>query len=146
ILDHRDSDFDALEWAQHLLELAFVLQPESLAGRVLLARARLRRGERDSAVELLETVFEPKPESFASADDEDGWYQSAGLLGDLYLRELDQPDRAIACFTAYRKSSKSGADTLYKLGEAYEQQGDTARAAKCYEQVTAYEQHPLAPD
>jgi tetratricopeptide (TPR) repeat protein len=146
ILDHRDADLDALEWAQHLLELAFVLEPESIPARVLLARARLRRGERNEAVALLESVFEPKPEAFATSDDEEAWYLAARLLGDLYLRELEQPERAVACFTAYRKCSKSGADTLYKLGEAYEQLGEQARAARFYEQVTAYDNHPLAPD
>jgi tetratricopeptide (TPR) repeat protein len=146
ILDHRDADLDSLEWAQHLLELAFVLEPESIPARVLLARARLRRGERAEAVSLLESVFEPKPEAFASSEDEDAWYLAARLLGDLYLRELERPDRAVACFTAYRKCAKSGADTLYKLGEAYEHLGEQARAARFYEQVTAYDNHPLAPD
>ena len=50
------------------------------------------------------------------------------------------------CFRDFRSSNKSGADTIYKLGRAYEQLGDRARAAKCYENVTAYESHPLAPD
>ena len=35
---------------------------------------------------------------------------------------------------------------MYRLGQAYEQVGDPARAIKCYEQVTAYDGHPLAPD
>jgi hypothetical protein len=35
---------------------------------------------------------------------------------------------------------------MYKLGQAYEQLGDRARATKCYQHVTAYESHPLAPD
>src|SRR5947209_13217980 len=52
------------------------------------------------------------------------WYLGNRLLGDLYLRELDRPDLAVECFTAYRSSSKSGADTLYKLGQAYEAIGD----------------------
>src|SRR5438874_9285631 len=36
---------------------------------------------------------------------------------DLYLNELGRPDLAIASFLDYRQSSKSGADTLYKLGQ-----------------------------
>ena len=59
---------------------------------------------------------------------------------------MSRPDLAIPCFTEYRKSSKSGADTLYKLGQAYEQTGDRVRAKKCYEHVTSYDSHPLAPD
>ena len=57
-----------------------------------------------------------------------------------------EPDLAVPCLSDFRKSSKSGARTLYKLGQAYEQLGDRVRAAKCYEQVTAYEGNPLAPD
>ena len=33
-----------------------------------------------------------------------------------------------------------------KLGQAYEQLGDVAKAKRCYEQVTAYDGNPLAPD
>ena len=87
----------------------------------------------------------PKPEKFASAEDEDAWYQSCQLLSDLYL-EVGRPDLAVPCLIDFRQSSKSGARTLYKLGQAYEQLGDRGRAAKCYKQVTAYEGNPLAPD
>ena len=37
----------------------------------------------------------------------------------------------------------SGAETLYDLGRAYEAVGDKANAIKNYNQVTAYENHPL---
>lgn len=143
IIDHRDSDLDSVDWATHLLQLVLVLQPQNLSARVLLARTHLRRGERNEAVQLLASVFEPKPEKFASSDDEDAWFMASRLLGDLYLRELEKPDLAIQCYTAFRDSAKSGADTLYKLGEAYEQLGDRAKAAKYYEHVTAYDNHPL---
>jgi tetratricopeptide (TPR) repeat protein len=142
ILDHRDSDVPSVDWATHLLKLVLVLKPQNLSARVLLARAQLRRGERAEAVALLESVFEPKPEKF-SGDDEEAWYLASRLLGDLYLRELEKPDRAIKCYTAFRDSAKSGADTLFKLGEAYEQLGDRAKAARYYEHVTAYDNHPL---
>src|SRR5581483_8403723 len=140
------ADWELLDWANHLVELALVLQPESLTAKALLGRAKLRRGERDEAVALLESVRQPKPEKFDSDEDQEAWYLTCRLLGDLYLRELDRPDLAVECFTAYRSSSKSGADTLYKLGEAYERLGEAKRAAKYYEQVTAYDNHPLAPD
>jgi tetratricopeptide (TPR) repeat protein len=146
ILDSRDIDWELLDWAQHLAELVLAIRPESLAGRVLLARAKLRRGERDEAVALLQSVHAPKPEKFETGEDQDAWYLACRLLGDLYLRELDRPDLAVACLTDFRTSSKSGADTLYKLGEAYERLGEPKRAAKYYEQVTAYDNHPLAPD
>ena len=85
-----------------------------------------------------------RPEKFASADDEESWYLSCRLLGDLYLEE--RPDLAVPCLLEYRNSPKSGADTLYKLGLAFEGIGDRARAARCYQQVVAYEMHPLAPN
>jgi TolA-binding protein len=95
---------------------------------------------------MLEAVYSHKPEKFASGEDEESWYMCCRLLGETYLNEMSRPDLAIPCFIEYRKSSKSGADTLYKLGQAYEQTGDTVRAKKCYEHVTSYGSHPLAPD
>src|SRR5262249_15469355 len=85
ILDGR---YDSLEWldvANHLVKLALVVQPNSLVAKVLLARVLLRHGERDEAIKLLEGVYAPKPEKFASGDDEDAWYVCCQLLGDLYL-------------------------------------------------------------
>ena len=54
LLDSKNWDLDTLDWAQHLAELARVVQPEGLAAKVLVARARLRRGEKEGAVALLE--------------------------------------------------------------------------------------------
>src|SRR5262249_61660262 len=122
------------------------VNPADIGGGVLLARPEPRRGEREGAAALLEAVYKGKPESFASDDEQDDWSLCCRLLGDLYLNELGQPEKAIECFTAFRTSAKSGADTLYKLGEAYEQLGQPKKAAKFYEQVTAYDSHPLAPD
>jgi predicted Zn-dependent protease len=113
--------------------------------KVLSARAMLRYGEREKAIATLEEVRSPKPEKFTSAEDEDAWYQSCQLLSDLYL-EIGRPDLALPCLQDFRQSSKSGAKTFYKMGQAYEQLGDRVRAAKCYKQVTAYEGNPLAPD
>ncbi len=144
LLTARELDLDTLDWAQHLADLATAVKPDSVTAKVLLARAQLRRGDRDAAVLLLEDVHNNKPAKFVGEDDEDLWYQGARLLGDLYLNEIARPDLAVICYKAFRESAKSGADTLFKLGQAYEQMGDHARAAKCYEQVTAYEGHPLA--
>jgi len=146
LLDARGADLDLIEWAQHLAELAHIVQPDSIAARVLVARARMRRGEKDEAVAMLEEIHNNKPEKFASAEDDEAYALTCRLLGDLYLYELGRPDLAVVCFNEFRKTSKSGADTLYKLGQAYEQTGDRTRAVKCYEHVTAYEGHPLAPD
>jgi tetratricopeptide (TPR) repeat protein len=143
LLDVKNADLEILDWAQHLVELTRIVQPDSVTARVLLARCRLRRGETGEAVALLEELRNPKPERFATEDDEDAWYLSCRLLGDLYLNELGRPEAAIACYTDFRKSSKSGADTAFKLGRAYEQLGDLARAKRYYEQVTTYDNHPL---
>jgi tetratricopeptide (TPR) repeat protein len=147
ILAARETDFDSLDWAQHLAELASVVLPESRGARLLLARIKLRRGERDEALALLQQVHgETKPEQFESSEDEEAWFLSCRLLGDLYLNELARPDLAVACYQDFRQSPKSGADTSYKLGQAYEQLGDHKRAVKCYKQVTTFDSHPLAPD
>lgn len=146
LLDAKNWDLDTLDWAQHLAELARVLQPESLSAKVLVARARLRRGEKEEGIALLEEVRSPKPERFASGEDEEAWYLANKLLGEVYLYELNKPDLAVECLKEFRHSSKSGADTLYKLGQAYEQLGDRTRAVKFYKHVVSYDNHPLAPD
>jgi hypothetical protein len=146
LLDAKQWDLDLLDWAQHLAELARVVQPDNRSAKVSVARARLRRGEREEALALLEESRGPKPESFAGGDDEDAWFLATKLLGELYLYDLGRPDLAVNCFKDYRQSAKSGADTMYKLGQAYEQLGDNARAVKFYKHVVAYDGHPLAPD
>jgi tetratricopeptide (TPR) repeat protein len=146
ILDGRYEGPEWLDVADHLARLALVVQPESREAKLMLARVRLRYGERDEAVRLLEEVRGPsQPEKFESGEDESAWFLGTQLLGDLYM-EVGRADLAVPCFQDFRKSSKSGAKTLYKLGQAYEQLGDPARAIRCYKQVTAYEGNPLAPD
>ncbi len=145
ILD-KFHDAEWLEVAHHLTSLVLVLKPESLVAKLLHARCLLRLGHREQAISLLEDVRgTEKPERFASSEDEEAWYTTAQLLADLYL-EHNRADLAIPCLLDFRKSSKSGAKTLFKLGQAYEQLGDIARAKKCYEQVTAYEGNPLTYD
>jgi tetratricopeptide (TPR) repeat protein len=146
ILDGRYPDPEWLDVADHLTTLASIVRPDSSLAKLLHARVQLRYGERDRAVALLEEVRGPaRPEKFASGEDEEAWYLACQLLGDLYL-ELGRADLAVACLNDFRKSSRSGAKTLYKLGQAFEALGDVARAKKCYEQVTAYDGNPLAPD
>jgi tetratricopeptide (TPR) repeat protein len=140
----RYNDLEWLDVALHLTTLAQVVKPESLAAKVLLARVRLRLGEREEAMKLLEGVRAAGPEKL-SGDEEEAWFQGCQLLGDLYL-EMSRPDLAVPCLSDFRKSSKSGARTLFKLGQAHEQLGDLARAKRCYEQVTAYDGNPLVPE
>jgi tetratricopeptide (TPR) repeat protein len=145
ILDSRQTDLDWLDVAHHLTQLALVVQPESRPVRLLLARELLRYGERDKAMALLEEARSPKPETFVSSEDEEAWFAACQLLGDLYL-EVGRPDLAVPCLTDFRQSSKSGARTLFRLGQAWEQLGDSRRAVRCYKQVTAYEGNPLTPE
>jgi tetratricopeptide (TPR) repeat protein len=146
LLDANNWDLDILEWAQHLAELSRVIKPDDKTATLLVARARLRRGEKDEAVAMLEQIRSPKPEKFATREDEDAWFLASKLLGEMYLYDLHRPDLAVACFKDFRQSSKSGADTIYKLGQAYEQIGDLVRAVKSYKHVVSYDSHPLAPD
>jgi tetratricopeptide (TPR) repeat protein len=146
LMDAKNWDLDTLDWAQHLAEVARALQPESLNAKVLMARARLRRGEKEEAIALLEEVRSPKPERFASGEEEEAWYLANKMLGEIYLYDLSKPDLAVECLKEFRQSSKSGADTLYKLGQAYEQLGDHTRAVKFYKHVVSYDNHPLASD
>jgi tetratricopeptide (TPR) repeat protein len=146
LLDFKEAEPDVIDWAEHLAELAQIVRPDSSAARVLHARALRRRGDIDPARALLEEVYTQKPERFASGADEDAWYLACRLLGETYLYELGRPDLAVPCLKDFRKSSKSGADTLYKLAQAYEQLGDPARAKKYYEHVVSYSGHPLVMD
>jgi tetratricopeptide (TPR) repeat protein len=146
ILAGPHPDLEWLDVACRLTELVLVVKPDSLAAKLLLAREQLRLGERDKAVSLLEEVRGPqKPEKFASGEDEEAWYAASQLLGDLYL-ELGRPDLAVGCLNDFRKSSKSGARTLFKMGQAHEALGDVPRALKSYQQAAAYEGNPVAAD
>ena len=120
---------------------AAIVAPGSLAARFLKARIHRLRGELADMVTTLETIRQNKPEKFASADDAKAWYFAHRILGDMYVDE--KPAEAVQCFLEFRKSDEAGAATSYKLGKAYESLGDFKNAAAAYEEVTAYERHPL---
>ncbi len=141
VLDKFNGDFELLDWASHLTELALVAQPGSHAARLLKARVCRLRGEIPEALVLLEEIRQHRPEKFANEEEKQAWYFGHRMLGDLYLDE--KPGDAVACFTEFRQSDEAGADTSFKLGKAYETLGDFRQAAACYEEVTAYERHPL---
>lgn len=141
ILDKAGADPDNLDWAGHLTDLALVVQPKSIQAKLLRARVHRLRGDVEQAVAVLEDVRQNKPEKFGGEAEKEAWYLVHRLLGDLYVEE--KPEQAVLCLTEFRNSDKAGADSMYKLGRAYENLGDAARAARCYENVTAYEGHPL---
>jgi predicted Zn-dependent protease len=130
-------------WGQQLARVAYALRPDSLAAQLLMARALLRQGERDEALRRLEDIREAKP---SGADEQDAWYRCCQLLGDLYLQEFARPDLAVACLKDFKPCPFSGADTDFRLGQAYESLGDKPRALRAYEQVTIYTNHPLYYD
>ena len=101
--------------ASHLIQVTMVVKPENLTAKVMYVRLKLRFGERDEAIKLLEQVREPKPARFESGEDEEAWYQACQMLGDIYL-EGGRPDMAVTCLTEYRKSAKSGAAHAVQAG------------------------------
>jgi tetratricopeptide (TPR) repeat protein len=139
VSNQKEVAADTLDWGLHLARLARVIRPESHAVQLVEARLLLRKGEREEAVRMLEDIREAKR---GSGEEEDAWYVANRVLGLIYLDELNRPDLAINCFNDYREYQRSGADTLYDLGRAYEAKGDTAAAIKAYELVTAYQNHP----
>jgi predicted Zn-dependent protease len=125
-----------------LTQLARIIMPANIAAKVMEARICLRTGDRERALALLEEVRAAKDQAANSGEEQEAWYVANQLLGDLYL-ETGRPDQALLCLQDFRESSKSGARTIFKMGQAYEQLGDRAKAMKCYENVTAYEGNPL---
>ena len=139
LLNATTDDQEMIDWATHLSKLAMIMKPTENGVRLIQARCLLRKGDRDAGITILEDIREAKK---GSGDEEDAWYSATKILGQLYLEELNRPDLAVGAFNDYKLSSKSGADTLYQLGRAYEAQNDTANAIRFYEAVTAYEAHP----
>jgi tetratricopeptide (TPR) repeat protein len=139
VLNSKEADADLLDWATHLTRLAKVMEPTSNRVRLVEARCLLRRGERDGGISLLEDVRESQK---GSGDEEESWYNATRILGQLYLEELNRPDLALKAYSDYKDYHKSGADTLFQIARCYEALGDPANAAKFYNAVTAFEEHP----
>lgn len=138
VANQKEPDLDTLDYGLHMAKLARVMNPEANTTRLAEARLLLRRGERDAGVWLLENIRESK---HGSGDEEDAWYTATKILGELCLDELDRPDLALHCFNDYREYYKSGADTLFRLGQTHEKLNNIPAAIKLYESVTAYDKH-----
>ncbi len=139
VLNSKEADADLLDWATHLTRLAKVMEPTSNRVRLVEARCLLRRGERDAGITLLEDVRENQK---GSGDEEEAWYNATRILGQLYLDELNRPELALKAYSDYKNYHKSGADTLFQIARCYEALGDPTNAAKFYNAVTAFEEHP----
>jgi tetratricopeptide (TPR) repeat protein len=139
VVDQKEPDAETLEWGLHLAQLARTVNPGSQAAMFAEARLRIRLGENNEGLRILEDLHE---QPRGSGEDEDAWFSAVRFLGDRYLNEQNRPDLAIICYKEFRSSDKSGADTLYRLGEAYEANGDVPNAIRSFEAVTAYQNHP----
>lgn len=136
---------DPDEEVTHFLDLAALGgKARLLAVNTLLGRTHLRSGRFADAALCFEAVKNQRPERFADKDQEEAYFLSCRLLGDLYLDALADPRAAIDCFEIYKEFGKSGADTLYKLALAYELSGQLAHAKKWYDMVLVYPDHPRA--
>lgn len=140
VLNMKEGSVDLLDWAAHLARLASIMKPTSNGVRLVEARVLLRRGEREAGVKILEDIREGEK---GSGEEQEAWYTTTKLLGQLYLEELARPDLALNCYLDFKNYHKSGADTLYHIARCYEAQGDNGNAVKYYNQVTGYEGHPL---
>jgi tetratricopeptide (TPR) repeat protein len=141
ILEKYNGELDNLDWADQLMRLASAAWPLSIQVKYQRARIQRLKGEGNQAVTILEDIRQNQPEKFANSDEREAWFNAHRLLGDLYIDE--KPDQAVLCLQEFRQSDKAGADSMFKLGKAYENLGDFQRAAKCYQAVMAYEDHPL---
>ncbi|HEV3384446.1 MAG TPA: tetratricopeptide repeat protein, partial [Gemmata sp.] len=141
VLNAKDGGLELLDWATHLTKLAKVMKPTSHGVRLIEARVLLRRGERDAGLQILEDIHYSKEKG--SGEEEEAWYTTTKLLGQLYLEELGKPELAMHCYQAYKNYHKSGADTLYQIARCYEAMGDKANAIRFYTAVSGYDGHPL---
>jgi tetratricopeptide (TPR) repeat protein len=140
VLNTKDGGLELLDWAAHLAKLARIMKPKSNGVRLVEARVLLRQGERDAGVKILEDIREGEK---GSGDEQEAWYTTTRLLGQLYLEEYARPDLALKCYLDFKEYHKSGADTLYQIARCYEAMGDHPHAVQFYNAVTGYEGHPL---
>jgi len=98
VLDRMGGNFDNLDWAGHLAELALVAAPENVTAKFVCARVRRMRGEIHETIEILEDIRLHRPEKFATTEDETSWYRAHRMLGDLYIggRRQRRRERATA--------------------------------------------------
>ncbi|MCY2937081.1 MAG: tetratricopeptide repeat protein [Planctomycetota bacterium] len=110
--------------------------------KLLLGRARSRRGDKIGAVKLWEEIRAAKPANWVEGESDDAWQRANQALGEAYL-ETGRPEEAIACLEDFRKSSRSGANTLFRLGQAQEALGKTRQARRLFQEVEGFEGNPL---
>jgi tetratricopeptide (TPR) repeat protein len=141
LVEKGAGSLELIEWASHLADLLAVAKPAGMRSLLLRARVKRLRGETAESIELLEKIRQNKPARFGGEEEEDAWFLAHRLLGDFYL--ADRPADAIPCYAEFRKSNRAGADSAFKLGKAFEAVGDLPKAARFYEEVLTFPEHPL---
>jgi len=102
---------------------AHQLSPNDRAGSLLFAEAKLRKGDAEGAVALLEPL---------APNDKDTTY--LGLFGEALLRTRNL-DRAREAFQAYCRQKPDGFEKLFELSGAYIRAGEDLKAATLLTEV-----------
>lgn len=140
LLEIKNAGVEQLEWAKHLAELLTVAAPEREAGWVLIGRCFLRLGQTDNGVKALEYAVQLGTAHKPGGEDLEQWYLACRIMADHYLQQARYPE-ALECYQHFSKSTKSGAETHYKMGQAAEGLGDRAAAKRHYQSANMYD-HP----
>jgi len=106
-----------LDEAIEYFDRAHQLSPDDRTGALLFAEARLRKGDAQGCVELLDPI---------SASENDTSFLA--LFGEALLR-TQQLDRSRDIFEAYYKQRPEGFSKLFELAGAYILNGDEPKAA-----------------
>jgi diguanylate cyclase (GGDEF)-like protein len=106
-----------LDEAIEYFDRAHQLSPEDRTGALLFAEARLRKGDAEGCVELLDPI---------AADEKDTAFLA--LFGEALLR-TNRLDRAREIFEAYYKQKPEGFSKLFELAGAYILNADEPKAA-----------------
>jgi diguanylate cyclase (GGDEF)-like protein len=105
-----------LDEAIEYFDRAHQLSPEDRTGALLFAEARLRKGDAEGCVELLDPI---------AANEKDTAFLA--LFGEALLR-TNRLDRAREIFEAYYKQKPEGFSKLFELAGAYILNGDEPKA------------------
>ena len=107
----------ALDEALEYFGRAYKLSPQDRSGSLLFAEAKLRKGDAEGAVALLEPF---------SPNDKDTTFQA--LFGEALLR-TGRLDRAREVFESYYKQKPDSFAKLFELASAYIRAGEDEKAA-----------------
>jgi diguanylate cyclase (GGDEF)-like protein len=102
---------------------AYKLSPDDRSGALLFAEARLRKGDADGAVALLEP-FSPSDKDTAFL----------ALFGEALLR-TNRLDRSRECFEAYYRQKPDSFGKLFELSAAYIRNNEDAKASSLLAQT-----------